>query len=170
MKLTLSKIAEFISATGDFPPDDLAQGYSIDTRTIRSGELFFAVKGERLDGHDFVGAALEKGAAAAVVQRNELHRYPDQTRLLAVDDTLAALQTLATAVRKVWGKPLVGITGSAGKTTTKEAIAHVLSAHFRVLKSEGNFNNHFGLPLMLLKLEPERFARWPESRSPRSVS
>jgi UDP-N-acetylmuramoyl-tripeptide--D-alanyl-D-alanine ligase len=173
MNLTLSKIAEFISATTHVgtaalrqaqgrlsavrptPLEELAQGYSIDTRTIRSGELFFAVKGERLDGHDFVGAALEKGAAAAVVQTNELHRYPDKTRLLAVDDTLAALQTLATAVRKVWGKPLVGVTGSAGKTTTKEAIAHVLSAHFRVLKSEGNFNNHFGLPLMLLKLEPE---------------
>ena len=167
MKLPLSKIAEFISATthvgtaasavqpSDGPLAVLAQGYSIDTRTIRSGELFFAVKGERLDGHDFVGAALEKGVAAAVVERNELHRYPDKTRLLAVDDTLAALQTLATAVRKLWGKPLVGVTGSAGKTTTKEAIAHVLSAHFRVLKSEGNFNNHFGLPLMLLKLEPE---------------
>jgi UDP-N-acetylmuramoyl-tripeptide--D-alanyl-D-alanine ligase len=75
--------------------------------------------------------------------------------LLAVDDTLAALQSLATAVRRLWGKPLVGVTGSAGKTTTKEAIAHVLASHWRVLKSEGNFNNHFGLPLMLLKLEPE---------------
>jgi UDP-N-acetylmuramoyl-tripeptide--D-alanyl-D-alanine ligase len=155
MKLTLSKIAEFISATGDFPREEVAQAYSIDSRTVRPGELFFAVKGERLDGHDYVGAALEKGAAAAVVRKDELHRYPDKTRLLAVDDTLVALQTLATAVRKVWGKPLVGVTGSAGKTTTKEAIAHVLGARFRVLKSEGNFNNHFGLPLMLLKLEPE---------------
>ena len=155
MKLTLSKIAEFLSATGDFPREEVAQGYSIDTRTIKTGELFFAVKGERLDGHDYVGAAAEKGAAAAVVQKDQLHRYPEKTRLLAVDDTLVALQTLATAVRKVWGKPLVGITGSAGKTTTKEAVAHVLGARFRVLKSEGNFNNHFGLPLMLLKLEPE---------------
>ena len=91
----------------------------------------------------------------AVVQKNEIHRYVGETRLLAVDNPLAALQTLATAVRKVWGKPLVGVTGSAGKTTTKDAVAHVLASHFRVLKSEGNFNNHFGLPLMLLKLEPE---------------
>ena len=155
MKLTLSKIAEFISATGDFPREDVAGAYSIDSRTIGAGELFFAVKGERLDGHDYVEAALEKGAAAAVVRKDELHRYAEKKRLLAVDDTLEALQTLAMAVRKLWGKPLVGITGSAGKTTTKEAVAHVLGARFRVLKSEGNFNNHFGLPLMLLKVEPE---------------
>jgi UDP-N-acetylmuramoyl-tripeptide--D-alanyl-D-alanine ligase len=160
MKLALSKIAEFISAAGDFPRDEVAQGYSIDSRTIRAGELFFAVKGDRFDGHDFVSDALEKGAVAAVVRQDQWHRYAGSlqsttNRVLPVDKTLTALQTLATAVRKVWGKPLVGITGSAGKTTTKEAIAHVLSAQLRVLKSEGNFNNHFGLPLMLLKLEPE---------------
>jgi UDP-N-acetylmuramoyl-tripeptide--D-alanyl-D-alanine ligase len=166
MKLPLSKIAEFISATthGGIAAsavrrndlrEEVAQGYSIDSRTVAPGELFFAVKGERLDGHDYVDAALEKGAVAAVVQKAELHRYSDKSGLLAVDDTLVALQTLATAVRKLWGKPLIGITGSAGKTTTKEAVAHVLAARFRVLKSEGNFNNHFGLPLMLLKLGPE---------------
>jgi UDP-N-acetylmuramoyl-tripeptide--D-alanyl-D-alanine ligase len=155
MKLPLAKIAEFISAAEDFDREGTAQGYSIDSRTIRAGELFFAVKGERFDGHDFVSAALENGAAAAVVRQDQWHRYSWTTKLLVVDDTLIALQTLATAVRKVWGKPLVGVTGSAGKTTTKEAIAHVLGARFRVLKSEGNFNNHFGLPLMLLKLEPE---------------
>jgi UDP-N-acetylmuramoyl-tripeptide--D-alanyl-D-alanine ligase len=155
MKVTLSKIAEFVSAGGEFPRDEVAQAYSIDSRTIGPGQLFFAVKGERLDGHDYVSAALEKGAVAAVVRKDHLNRYSDKTRLLAVDDTLTALQTLATAVRKLWGKPLVGVTGSAGKTTTKEAIAHVLAARYRVLKSEGNFNNHFGLPLMLLKLEPE---------------
>jgi UDP-N-acetylmuramoyl-tripeptide--D-alanyl-D-alanine ligase len=165
MKLPLAKIAEFISAahlgTGgsavrpSHSREEVAQGYSIDSRTVGPGELFFAVKGERLDGHDYANAALGKGAVRAVVQKDQLHRYPDKAGLLAVDDTLVALQTLATAVRKLWGKPLVGITGSAGKTTTKEAVAHVLAARFRVLKSEGNFNNHFGLPLMLLKLEPE---------------
>lgn len=155
MKLALSTIAEFMSASGEFPAGAVAQGYSIDSRTIRPGEMFFAVKGERFDGHDFVGGAVEKGAAAAVVRRDQLHRFPPKTPLLAVDDTLVALQTLAMAVRKVWGKPLAGVTGSAGKTTTKEAIAHVLASRYRVLKSEGNFNNHFGLPLMLLQLEPE---------------
>ena len=155
MKLPLSKIAEFISASGDFPRDKIANGYSIDSRTVGAGELFFAVKGERLDGHDFVAAALEKGAVAAVVRKDQLDRFPADASLLAVDDTLIALQTLATAVRRLWGKSLIGVTGSAGKTTTKEAIAHVLASKFRVLKSEGNFNNHFGLPLMLLKLELE---------------
>ena len=155
MKLMLSKIAEFISARGEFAAEEVAQGYSIDSRTVGSGQLFFAVKGERLDGHDFVEQALEKGAVAAVVREDQLGRYPTKARLLTVEDTLVALQTLATAVRKRWGKPLIAVTGSAGKTTTKEAIAHVLGARFRVLKSEGNFNNHFGLPLMLLKLEPE---------------
>jgi UDP-N-acetylmuramoyl-tripeptide--D-alanyl-D-alanine ligase len=155
MKLPLSRIAELVSATGEFNHKAVAQGYSIDSRTLRPGELFFAVKGERLDGHDFVEQALHQGAVAAVVRGDQLPRFPVKSGLLAVDDTLAALQKLATGVRRLWGKPLIGVTGSAGKTTTKEAIAHVLSQRFRVLKSEGNFNNHFGLPLMLLKLEPE---------------
>ena len=155
MKLQLSKIAEFTAASGDFPGEELVDRYSIDSRTIAPGALFFAVKGERLDGHDFVSAALENNAVAAVVRKDQWHRFRGNPRLLAVDDTLVALQTLAAAVRKLWGKSLIGITGSAGKTTTKEAIAHVLASEFGVLKSEGNFNNHFGLPLMLLKLEPE---------------
>src|ERR1700756_2325340 len=163
MKLKVAKVAEFISAqnlaetstvSSSFA-EAIAQGYSIDSRTVGAGEVFFAVKGERFDGHDFVQSALEKGAVAAIGRCDHLQRDEDTSRLLAVEDTLAALQMWATAVRKVWGKPLVGVTGSAGKTTTKEAIAHVLASRFRVLKSEGNFNNHFGLPLMLLKLEPE---------------
>ncbi len=155
MKLPLPQIAKILSAAGEFDHQAVAQGYSIDSRTVKSGELFFAVKGERMDGHDFVDQALEKGAAAAIVRKDQLARYPNNTDLVAVNDPLVALQMLAAAVRRLWGKPLIGVTGSAGKTTTKEAIAHVLSAKFLVLKSEGNFNNHFGLPLMLLKLEPE---------------
>jgi UDP-N-acetylmuramoyl-tripeptide--D-alanyl-D-alanine ligase len=156
MKLPLSRIEEFLSATGECELKEVAQGYSIDSRTIQSGELFFAVKGERLDGHDFVHQALERGAVAAVVRKDQLARFPVKTCLLAVDDTLVGLQTLATAVRRLWGKPVVGVTGSVGKTTTKDAIAHLLTSGYSVLKSEGNFNNHFGLPLVLLKLEPEQ--------------
>lgn len=154
MKLSMSRVAEFLSAKGNFDPGNVAEGYSIDSRSVQPGELFFAVKGECMDGHDFVAQALEKGAVGAVVRRDQLARFGSGAQLIPVEDTLAALQTLAMAVRRVWAKPLVGVTGSAGKTTTKEAIAQVLSTRFRVLKSEGNFNNHFGLPLMLLKLEP----------------
>ncbi len=170
MKLPLSRIAEFIASTGQAPSGDaatghaaigqhdgreLSQGYSIDSRTVLPGELFFAVKGERFDGHDFVEQALGRGAIAAVVRKDQLARYADAAGLIAVDDTLVALQTLATAVRKIWGKTAIGITGSMGKTTTKEAIAHLLAIKYRVHRTKGNFNNHFGLPLGLLTLEPE---------------
>jgi UDP-N-acetylmuramoyl-tripeptide--D-alanyl-D-alanine ligase len=179
MKLSLSRIAEFIGAgesgvdwtggvarphTETRPPTFLhtetALGYSIDSRTVQPGELFFAVKGERLDGHDFVEQALGRGAIAAVVRRDQLGRYAGLSssgpvELLAVDDTLVALQTLATAVRKIWGKTAIGVTGSMGKTTTKEAMAHLLAIKYRVHRTKGNFNNHFGLPLGLLTLEPE---------------
>jgi UDP-N-acetylmuramoyl-tripeptide--D-alanyl-D-alanine ligase len=155
MKLLLSRIAEFVSAAGEYDRRAMAQGYSIDSRTVQPGELFFAVKGERLDGHDFVEQALSRGAVAAVVQKGQLARYSSLAGLLAVDDTLAALQTLATAVRKIWGKTAIGVTGSMGKTTTKEAMGHLLTSKYRVHRTKGNFNNHFGLPLGLLTLEPE---------------
>jgi UDP-N-acetylmuramoyl-tripeptide--D-alanyl-D-alanine ligase len=157
MELSLRRIAEFIGADAISlsEPELAASGYSIDSRTIQPGELFFAVKGERLDGHDYVTAALESGALAAVVNRERAGGFNATGRLLTVDDTLIALQTTAAAVRRLWGKPLVAITGSAGKTTTKELTAHILSQKHRVLKSQGNLNNHFGLPLQLLKLKPE---------------
>ena len=170
MKLLLSRIAEFIAATGKAPSGHastaqvttgqydgraMAQGYSIDSRTVQPGELFFAVKGERLDGHDFVEQALNQGAIAAVVRKDQRARYSTPSGLLAVDDTLVALQTLATAVRKIWSKTAIGVTGSMGKTTTKEAMAHLLAIKYRVHRTKGNFNNHFGLPLGLLTLEPE---------------
>jgi UDP-N-acetylmuramoyl-tripeptide--D-alanyl-D-alanine ligase len=167
MKLPLWRIAEYLGVKetelgAPFKRDALATGYSIDSRTIQPGEVFFAVRGEKMDGHDFVEQALEKGAIAAVVSNEKLvtltaHVAPGEVEavLIPVDDTLIALQLVAQAVRRLWERPLIAVTGSAGKTTTKEAIAHVLATRFRVHKSEGNFNNQFGLPLMLLKLEPE---------------
>jgi len=169
MKLLLSRIAEFIAPIGEAPIEQaptgqgagqydghaMAQGYSIDSRTVQPGEVFFAVKGERLDGHDFVEQARSRGAIAAVVRKDQLVRYSNPAGLLAVDDTLVALQTLATAVRKMWGKTAIAITGSMGKTTTKEAMAHLLAIKYRVHRTKGNFNNHFGLPLGLLTIEPE---------------
>jgi len=155
MKLPLWRVAEFTEASGNFDGEQITSGYSIDSRTIQPGDLFFAVKGERLDGHDFVSAALKSGATAAVVAQEQAERLVGNGPLLIVKDTLIALQRLGAAVRRLWGKRLVGVTGSAGKTTTKDVIAHLLQARFRVLKSLGNLNNHFGLPLQLLKLESE---------------
>lgn len=155
MKLTLARAAEFVAASGDFDRAATASGYSIDSRTLQRGDLFFAVRGERLDGHDYVESALAKGAVAAVVEAGQSSRFQAKSQLLLVDDPLLALQRLGAAVRRLWGKPLIGVTGSAGKTTTKECIAHVLGTRHRVLKSQGNLNNHFGMPLQLLKLEPE---------------
>jgi UDP-N-acetylmuramoyl-tripeptide--D-alanyl-D-alanine ligase len=158
MKLTLGQIADWIHAEGGFDTSAEAQGYSIDSRTVAAGELFFAVKGERLDGHDYVAAALNDGAVGAVVSNQWIVPADvDETRLLRVAEcdncVLKALQQLAHAVRREWGGRVIGITGSAGKTTTKEAVAQVLSAKFRVLKSAGNLNNAFGMPLQLLRLE-----------------
>jgi UDP-N-acetylmuramoyl-tripeptide--D-alanyl-D-alanine ligase len=158
MKLQLRQIAHWCGAELDGASADggAAAGYSIDSRTIGAGELFFAIKGERFDGHDFIGAAVLRGAVAAVVARDRLAsaRIEAGDRpLLVVDDTLKALQQLAAAMRRHWGKRVIGITGSAGKTTTKEAVAKVLGAKFSVLKSQGNLNNEYGLPLQLLKLE-----------------
>jgi UDP-N-acetylmuramoyl-tripeptide--D-alanyl-D-alanine ligase len=155
MKLPLSRVAEFTSGSGTFDHAAIAEGYSIDTRTLRGGDLFFALKGERLDGHDYVDAALAAGAVAAVIEASQAFRYADKTRLIAVADTTQALQHLGAAARRLWGKKLIGVTGSAGKTTTKECIAHVLGAQSHVLKSLGNLNNHFGLPLQLLRLESQ---------------
>ena len=164
MKLTLAEIALACGARLEAPMaadgagTAVARGYSIDSRTIAAGELFFAVRGERHDGHDFLSAALDRGAVGAVVSVQRLAQLPDRVLaapLLVVDDPLAALQAVAAHVRRAWGSLVIGITGSAGKTSTKDAVAAALGARFRVLKTQGNLNNGFGLPLQILKLEPE---------------
>jgi len=164
MKLTLAEAAVGAGAVLEAPASVsnagalVARGYAIDSRTVAPGELFFAVRGDRLDGHDFVAGAIERGAVAAVVSRERVALLPDavlQLPLLITEDPLLALQSLAAHVRRQWGRRVVAVTGSAGKTSTKEAIAAALGAGFKVLKSHGNLNNGFGLPLQLLRLEPE---------------
>ncbi|MCB0704966.1 MAG: UDP-N-acetylmuramoyl-tripeptide--D-alanyl-D-alanine ligase [Saprospiraceae bacterium] len=125
----------------------------IDSRKVEAGVLFFALKGDRFDGHDFAGKALEDGAAFAVVQDAQLAEGNDQ--MLLVEDTLTALQDLATFHRRKLAVPVLAITGSNGKTTTKELVAAVLQARYPVLATFGNFNNHIGVPLTLLKARPE---------------
>src|SRR3989440_953981 len=141
--------------------------FSIDSRTARAGELFFALSqpdyeragfnGTFADAHEFISGALAGGAIAAVARRERVDGHADMQslidRLLIVDDVIAALQTLARKVYEAWGKPVIGITGSAGKTTTKELTAHVLlETGHRVLKSERNYNNGLGLPLSVLQM------------------
>src|ERR1700680_2135410 len=157
MRWTLLQISEPMLAALGARVDPVARvaDVSIDSRTVRGGELFFAIHGPRHDGHDHVAAALERGALAAVVAESRARQFPDAVRgsCLVVDDTLRALHRLATAVRVAWGKKIAGVTGSVGKTTTKEILAALLGAKLRVLKSEGNFNNAYGLPLTLFRLE-----------------
>ena len=154
MELALGEVATILGASCE-TPERLARGYSIDSRTVTAGQLFFAIRGPRFDGHQFVTQAFERGAAGAVVEHAFRAQYPPAlaARLLAVGNTTEALQHLAQAVRRKWGKPLVAITGSTGKSTTKEMLAAILARRSAVLKSQGNLNNHYGLPLTLLAVE-----------------
>jgi UDP-N-acetylmuramoyl-tripeptide--D-alanyl-D-alanine ligase len=125
-------------------------GLSIDSRTIGSGELFVAIKGERFDGHSFLGDALEKGAGAVVDHEPEV-RFEGRT-LVCVRDTLRALQDIAKHLRLSKDVPVVCVTGTNGKTTTKELIASVLGQRHKVLKTMGNLNNHIGVPLCISRM------------------
>jgi UDP-N-acetylmuramoyl-tripeptide--D-alanyl-D-alanine ligase len=151
MKRTLRWAADRLGIAMVAPDADIT-GWSTDTRTVAPGDLFFALRGPNHDGNAYAATALEKGAVAAVIDGP----MPEGIgRLLRVEDSLAALQSLASAGRKEWGGQVVGVTGSAGKTTTKEVIAELLSEEFRAEKTQGNLNNHIGLPLSLLRLDEE---------------
>lgn len=128
---------------------------SIDSRTIREGELFVALRGENHDGHLYATAAIEKGASAIVVEKQWVtqHSLPKNAPVVVVEDTLNFLQQLGAWHRRKFDIPVIGLTGSNGKTTTREMIATVLEKKYAAFRSEGNKNNHIGLPLMLLKLD-----------------
>ncbi|MEA2463838.1 MAG: UDP-N-acetylmuramoyl-tripeptide--D-alanyl-D-alanine ligase [Acidobacteriota bacterium] len=144
--LTFNQLAEMIGGRVIQGGDAVSSSVIIDSRDIKPGAVFFAIKGERLDGHDFVGQALEKGAVGAVVSR-----MPENVAgaLIQVDDPNKALQKLASSIRDQYDVTLIGITGSAGKTTTKEMISALIGSERRVHKSWGNFNNQIGAPLCL---------------------
>jgi len=134
-------------------------GWSIDSRTLKPGDLFFALRGPTHDGHAYVAQVLGKGAVGVVVER-EVDRELDREvagagPILKVEDSLAAMQAVAAAARREWAGQVVGVTGSAGKTTTKDVIAEMLSEGLKTAKTEGNFNNHVGLPLSLLRVADE---------------
>lgn len=129
-------------------------GVSIDSRKINQGELFFAIKGENFDGHDFVDDVISKGASAVVIQKNQTQRFIDKNYpMILVDDTIQALGQLARIFRNKFDIKVIGLTGSNGKTTTKEMIAKILETKYNVLKTEGNLNNNLGLPLNLFRLK-----------------
>jgi len=132
--------------------DQRIERWSIDSRSIAPGEMFVAIRGERFDGHDFVAGAMERGALGVVAEAGRAAHVGAGRLVIAVDDTTRALQDVAREVRRRSGTQVVAITGSAGKTTTKELTAGFLSARFSVFRNKGNLNNHIGLPLSLLEL------------------
>jgi UDP-N-acetylmuramoyl-tripeptide--D-alanyl-D-alanine ligase len=156
MTLKLQEVARAMRAGGD-PQAVEVSGWSVDTRTQNAGDVYFALRGPNFDGHNFIAAARKKGAVAVVVERRWAAlalrgaqlAAPDE---LLVDDTLQALEDLGAWARLHWGGEVIGVTGSAGKTTTKDAIAHLLAAEMPVGKTWGNFNNHVGVPLSILRL------------------
>jgi UDP-N-acetylmuramoyl-tripeptide--D-alanyl-D-alanine ligase len=143
---------------GSEPVDDIEKdftGISTDTRTIKNGDCFFAIAGENFDGHNYVHQAFAKGAACAVVERSIEGLAPTDRPVLRVQDTVQALGDLAREYRRENSFKVVAITGSVGKTTTRQIIHHVLSKHFRVHQAQKSFNNNIGLPLTLLGAEPQ---------------
>ena len=164
MRWTADQLAKALGVARPAGLDPLAgvAGVSIDSRTVKAGELFIAIRGPRHDGHGFVSGALDRGATAGVVARDSFKEYPGeiQAKLFAVDDTLDALQRLGSRACEIWrrakpGRIIGAVAGSVGKTTTKEVLAALLGARHRVLKTQGNLNNEYGLPLTLLKIDEE---------------
>ena len=155
--MTLSAIAEAVGGKAYNTikvEDKLAKGVVIDSRQVEEGFIFIAIKGERVDGHSFISQVFEKGALAVVCEEAPTGPNIDKPYIL-VESSTEALKKMAAYYRDNLDIKLVGITGSVGKTSTKEFIADVLSEKYNVLKTEGNFNNEIGLPLTILKIRDE---------------
>ena len=148
---TSAAMAEAMRASVQGVPPEAISGLSIDTRTIAPGEAYFAIKGDVHDGHAFVAAALKAGAALAVVERAQRENFAADAPLLVVDDVLAALVELAIAARARLQGQVIAVTGSVGKTSTKEALRRVLRAQGETHASSASFNNHWGVPLSLAR-------------------
>ncbi len=154
--LTLAAIADFgKGALTSGRLDSIVRGVSTDTRTLREGQLYIALEGDRFDGHDYVTAAFEKGAAAVMISKEFKGNVPAGRGIVRVGDTLVGLQCLARCYRRHLGLKVVGITGSNGKTSTKDLVASVLREKFVVNSTRGNLNNHIGLPLTILDSEAD---------------
>lgn len=156
IRRTIKDITGMIEVLNDTSSygDTLVSGISIDSRKIEKGNIFVPFKGEKTDGHKFVEGAIKDGAAAAFWQK-DVPNPPQGLPLLIVEDCLAALQELARSYRNQLGVKVVGITGSNGKTTTKDMAASLFSLKYKVQKTEGNYNNHLGLPLTVLNLDED---------------
>jgi UDP-N-acetylmuramoyl-tripeptide--D-alanyl-D-alanine ligase len=148
---TSAAMAEAMRASVQGVPSDAISGLSIDSRTIAPGEAYFAIKGDVHDGHDFVAAVLQAGAALAVVERAQRDKFAADAPLLVVDDVLAGLVDLAHAARARLNGQVIAVTGSVGKTSTKEALRRVLGAQGPTHASAASFNNHWGVPLSLAR-------------------
>lgn len=148
----IEEILKWSGGTLDGHVEKSIASWSINTKEISPNACFVAFKGQRVNGEDYVEDAFKKGASLAMVS----HTYMGPWRpVLRVDDVQVALQEIAKGYRKKCGIPIVGITGSVGKTSTKDIVAHMLSSTYKILKTKGNYNNEIGLPLMLLAIEPE---------------
>ena len=158
-QLSLAKLNDFLASKAfNLPPSKLTQevlGITTDSRTLKPGEVFLALKGENFDGHSFAKTALEKGAGALILEQDCSLDLSTEVPLFYVEDTLFAYQKIAREWRNGFDIPVIGITGSVGKTTTKELIAAVLSTQGQVLKSQANYNNEIGVPKTLLELGAE---------------
>lgn len=153
--LSLSQIAEFAGGKiigGD--PNQLVYRISTDSRTIQPNEFFVPIRGENFDGHRFVQQTAERGAAGALVEENWQGEVPKNFALIRVPDTLVGYQSIAAGYRRSLPLKVIAITGSNGKTSTKDFVAAALGRRFRVTKTEGNFNNHVGLPRTILEADP----------------